>query len=74
MDVAKVYNPATKAMEPAVTHKVEFSPLTRQTVGMVRLHERTIYELEDDDEVRHSDVCFFALMIGMAQFYSVSCA
>lgn len=52
LETAKVYNPATRAMEPAVSHTVEYFPQTKRTVGIVRLHEQTVYKLENDDEVR----------------------
>lgn len=51
LETAKVYNPVTRVMEPAVAHAVEFDPMTRNTVGIIRLHERTVHALEDDDEV-----------------------
>ncbi|MEW5310195.1 MAG: hypothetical protein WDW38_002015 [Sanguina aurantia] len=48
---AKVHNPKSSSLEPALSHAVEYNSETRQSVGIIRLHERTVFRLEDDDEV-----------------------
>ncbi|MEW5305129.1 MAG: hypothetical protein WDW36_007690 [Sanguina aurantia] len=52
LDTAKIYNPDTRGMEAAFSHAIEFDSETRQTVGRIRAHERTVFNLEDDDELR----------------------
>lgn len=54
LDTAKIYNPDTRGMEAAFSHAIEFDSETKQTVGRIRAHERTVFNLEDDDEVSAS--------------------
>lgn len=49
---AKVFNPKSSSLEPALSHAVEFDGERQQSVGVIRLHERTVFSLEDDEEVR----------------------
>ncbi|MEW5305131.1 MAG: hypothetical protein WDW36_007692 [Sanguina aurantia] len=49
---AKVFNPKSSSLEPALSHAVEFDGERQQSVGVIRLHERTVFSLEDDEELR----------------------